>query len=250
MKRSQVMAGLAGLLLFLVAYIPAPLAYHWLGGGTHPQIQAHGLGGTLWRGQAAGLRLYGINLYDLNWRWRPLGLLVGRLSYRVETQGAAGPITAVVSTPLIGNRLRISHLNGGLPIAELAAALRLQMLALDGRLQFEIEELRLRNGKPWAAEGKIVLAGLALSQLAPGSSLGDYRIQLETPQKDIQILVSSESGQLEATGAGTVSRDGRYSIDLKLRPRALASAAVIGAVRTLGKPDGEGWYRLRQDGSF
>jgi general secretion pathway protein N len=243
-------AGLAGLLFCLFAFTPAPLLYHWLREDWGPQVQAFGLSGNLWRGQAASLNLAGIGLDSVEWRWRPQALLLGRISHRVQAQSAGGSLQAVVSSPLLGKTLRLKALEGSLPVEQIGPALRLPVLPFTGTLQVGLERLHLRQGRPWLAEGVLEFRNLGFSFSTPPATLGDYRAELSTAQQAIQIALSSTGGQLEASGTGQVTREGQYQLDLKLRPRAAAPPAVLSLLQPLGRPDAEGWYHLRRNGRF
>ncbi|MGH8459638.1 MAG: type II secretion system protein N, partial [Nevskiales bacterium] len=189
MKRVYLAAGLAGLLLFLLAYIPAPLLYHW--GNWGPQTQALGLSGNLWRGQAASVSLSGIALRDLQWRWRPQALLIGRFSHRVTAQTDGGSLEAVVSSAWLGNTLRISALHGSLPVEQLGPSLQLPVLPVSGSLQFGFKRLHLRAGKPWLAEGELDFHSLVFSFSSPPAALGNYHAIVNTVKQTIQLQLSS-----------------------------------------------------------
>ena len=250
MKKSYLGAGLAGLLFCLVAYIPAPLLYQWLRNDWGPQVQAFGLSGTLWRGQAASVNLSGITLQSVEWRWRPQALLIGRVSHTLSAQTDGGSLQAIVSDPLLGNTLRISALNGNLPVEQLGPSVGLPVLPFSGNMRFALHSLQLRNGRPWLAEGDLDFRNLGFSFTSPPVTLGNYRAELSTAQKTIQLAVSSEGGHLEASGTGQITREGQYQLDLKLRPQATAPSSVVSLLQPLGRPDAEGWYRLSRNGSL
>jgi general secretion pathway protein N len=250
MNRLYGAAGLAGLLFCLIAFIPAPLLYQWLRDGWGPQVQVFGVSGNLWHGQAASLSLAGIQLQSVEWRWRPQALLLGRISHRIHAETANGSLTAIVSDPLLGNRLHIGALSGKLPVEQLGAGIGLPILPFSGDLQLELARLQLRAGRPWQAQGSLDFNTLSFSFSTPPVTLGNYHAELDTVQNQIQLVISSTGGQLEASGTGQVSREGQYQLDLTLRPRATAPAAVVNLLQPLGRPDAEGRYALKRSGSF
>lgn len=250
MKKIYLAAGLSGLLLFLIAYIPAPLLYHWSHGDMGPQVQVFGAGGNLWRGQAASINLSGIQLQSVRWQLRPLSLLIMRVSHHVSAQTEGGELDAVISRSLFGS-LRIGTLKGDLPIEQLGPTLQLPVLPVSGRMQLDLEQLKLRGGRPVQAEGVVEFRGLVFSFTSPPAALGNFRGELSTADKVIKMAIASESGDVEAAGIAEIKPEGRqYVLDLKLRPRATASAAVSGLLQSLGRPDAEGWYLLRRNGVF
>lgn len=249
MKKFYLAAGLSGLLLFLVAYIPAPLLYHWSRDGMDPQIQVYGVSGNLWQGQAASINLSGIRLQTVRWQLRPLSLLILRVSHRVTAQTEGGELDAVISRTLLGT-LRIGALKGSLPIEQLGPSLQLPILPVSGRMQLDLAHLKLRNGRPVQAEGVVMFESLVFSFTSPPAALGNFRGELSTVDEVIKLAIASETGEVEATGFAEIKPEGQYMLDLKLRPRATASAAASSLLQSLGQPDAEGWYLLRRNGAF
>ena len=249
MKRIYLAAGLSGLLLFLVAYIPAPLLYHWSRDGMDPQIQVFGVRGNLWQGQVASLNLSGIHLQTVRWQLRPLSLLLLRISHHVTAQTEGGELDAVISRTLFGT-LRVGALKGSLPIEQLGPSLQLPILPVSGRMQLDLAHLKLSNGRPVQAEGVVMFESLVFSFTSPPAALGNFRGELSTADKVIKLAIAGETGEVEATGFAEIKPEGQYVLDLKLRPRASASAAASGLLQSLGRPDAEGWYLLRRNGVF
>ncbi len=249
MKKIYLAAGLSGLLLFLVAYIPAPLLYHWSRDDMGPQTQVFGTRGTLWQGQAASINLSGIQLQAVRWQLRPLSLLLLRVSHRVTAQTDGGELDAVISKTLLGT-IRIGALKGSLPIEQLGPSLQLPVLPVSGRMQLDLEQLKLRDGWPIQAEGIVEFRGLVFSFTSPPTTLGSYRGELSTADEVIKLAITSENGDVEANGIAEFKSEGQYALDLRLRPRATTSAAVSGLLQSLGRPDAEGWYLLRRAGAL
>ena len=242
--------GLAGLLFCLIAYIPAPLLYHWLRDDWGNQVQVYGVGGYLWRGHAARVNLAGIELQSVEWRWRPQALLIGRFSRTITAQTAGGTLQAVVSNPVLGNRLTISHARGSLPVEQLGQVIGFSALPFSGMLRLELERLQLRNGQLWLAEGSGDVDNLSFNFSTPPAVLGNYHAELDTRDQVVQLLLTTTAGHVEADGSGRISREGQYELSLKLRPRATAPASVANLLQALGKPDAEGWHLLNRKGQL
>lgn len=250
MKQVYLVTGLTGFLLCLIAFTPAPLLYHWSRGMLSPQAQLYGLRGNLWQGGAAGANLGGVRLQAVEWQLRPLSLLFLRLSHRVTAQTDGDRIETVVSRTPLGT-LRVANLDGSLPLEQLGPSLRLPILPVSGRMQLHLKQLKFRKTKLVEAEGGVDFNNLSFSFSSPPAALGNYRGEFTTAQQTIQLAIASQgSGPLEATGSAEIKSDGQYTLDLKLRPRATAAASVVSLVQSLGQPDAEGWYHLRQAGSY
>lgn len=238
------------MLLFLLAYVPAPLMVQWLSDDWGPQVQVLGSSGNLWRGQAVSVNFNGIVLQSVEWRWRPQSLLIGRISHRLNAQTSNGSLDAIVSSAFFDNTLRISALNGSLPVEQLGASLQLPIMPFTGRMQFDIQQLQLRSGRPWLVQGRVDFNDLGFTFTSPPITLGQYHAALSTQKEAIQVIVSSEAGQLEASGSGQITRDGQYALDLMMRPRANAVPSLVSLLQTVGRPNAEGWYLLRRNGAL
>ncbi len=250
MRPAYLTAGIAGLLLFLLANIPAPLLHHWLRDGWGPQTQAFGVSGNLWRGQAVVLSIGGIALHDIRWRWRPQGMLLGRISHTVSAQGSGGPVEAIVSNSMIGSTLRLYDVTGTLPIEQVGNSMQLPVMPFSGRIQLSLDMLKLRNGRLWNAEGIVDFDQVLFNFTSPAVVLGNYRAEISTDKDVVHFALTSQGGQLEAEGTADVTREGQYSLDMRLRPRATAPAAVASLMQSLGQPAADGWYSLRQNGAY
>lgn len=250
MNRLYVAAGIAGFVLFLLLAIPAPLLYSWSRDGFAAEVNVFGLSGNLWRGQATNATVGTLNLEALEWQLRPASLLFLRLSHRVRARSGSGELQAVISKNLFGSTLRVSALDGSLPIEQTGSVLGLPLMPFGGQLRLDIAQLHMRDGKPVLAAGVIYLDNLSFNFSSPPTLLGAYRVALETEKDIVRAGITSEAGALEAQGSVETSPAGSYSLDMRLRPRATAPSNVVSLLQSLSQPDAEGWYRLRRDGNF
>lgn len=250
MNRLNLAAGIAGFVLFLLLAIPAPLLYSWSRDGFAAEVNVFGLGGNLWRGQATSATVGTVQLEALEWQLRPASLLLLRLSHRVRARTGSGELQAVISKSLLGSTLRISALNGSLPIEQTGSALGLPLMPFGGQLRLAVTRLHVRDGKPVLVSGAIQLDNLSFNFSSPHTLLGAYQVALATDKDIVRARITSEAGALEAQGSAESSPSGSYTLDMRLRPRATAPPNVVSLLQSLGQPDAEGWYRLRRDGNF
>ncbi len=249
MNKLYLIAGIAGLLLFMVGLIPAPLLYHWSRDNMDPNVQVYGVSGTLWSGEVASVNLHGVRLQTVQWQLRPLSLLFLRLSHDVTAQTDRGQLQAVISRTPLGT-VRINDLQASLSVEQLGPALQLPVLPVTGQIFLDLNKVVLRNGIPTYAEGALLFKDLIFSFTSPPATLGSYRAELSTAKDVMRLDVTSESGELDAGGYAEASTEGKYALDMKVRGRANTSAAVASLLQTLGRPDAEGWYHLRRSGVF
>jgi general secretion pathway protein N len=247
MKNLYLGAGVAGLLVFLLGLIPAPLLHHWSGDDIDPQVQIYGLQGSLWRGEAAAVNFNGIRLHSLQWQLRPLSLLFLRLSHDVTARTDGGEVQTIVSKTLLGT-VRLGELKGSLPVEQLGPALQLPVLPLSGRLVLALDKITLRNGWPTRVDGSVLFKDLLFSFASPPAPLGSHRGQFVTAKDVIRLDLTGEDGELMTAGFAEIANEGKYTLDIKVRARANASAAVTSLLQSMGRPDAEGWYSLRHAG--
>lgn len=247
MKNLYLGAGIAGLLVFLLGLIPAPLLYHWSADDIDPQVQIYGLQGSLWNGEAAAIHLNGIRLQTVQWQLRPLSLLFLRLSHDVTANTDGGEIKTVISKTLMGT-VRLSDLQGSLPVEQLGPALQLPVLPLSGRLVLALDKITLRNGWPTRVDGSVIFKDLLFSFASPPAPLGSHRGQFVTTKDVIRLDLAGEDGELVTGGFAEIANEGKYTLNLKVRARANASAAAASLLQSMGRPDAEGWYHLRHAG--
>lgn len=247
---------LLGLLVFvigLVVYAPAATLYGW----TRPAADAppspvalSGVSGTLFDGQAAAINLQNRPLLsNLSWSLQPAKLLLGRLAYHLTTNPVGSDALLLdgrVGVGIGGTRISDLKLNGG--IRSLMAAAGQPFVPVNGQAALNLEHLRLRNGWPSDAAGELQVVGLAWTLARDPVPLGDYAATLSRDKDDLVALIRTVSGPLELNGDARARPDRSYELHLQLKPKPDAPAMVLNLVRSLGQPDAQGYYHIRQKG--
>ncbi len=247
MKRAfgWLLLALAFYLAALLATAPARLLLAWL----PEQVRLVDVTGTLWSGRGGPVQVEKLRIERVEWDWRPSGLLLGRMAYRVrvKTLGGhagfdmgVGPFSGVV----------LEDMQGAWPAASIGPLLPVKGIALGGRLELALERLVLEQGWPAEIEGSLHWRDAAL--VSPFSfELGSFQaVPALAEDGRLRLDISDDGGALDADGEAVLSPDHRYRLDLRIRARASAAPGLADSLKLLGNPDARGFYRLQLSGRF
>lgn len=247
--RHLVLLGLAVFLVSLLLDAPVALLYAKLvrNPGTGPVPL--GLEGSLREGRAASLTLNGRPLVkDLHWRLRPLWLPLGRAAFRIDS---GGELTLDGKAALLAT--------GGIDLDDLRAAGPLkQLLALtgdvgvpvDGQFGLDLDRARVRQGFVSRADGLVTINGLRWTLAKDPVVLGDFQMKLDSSKDGITGTLSSLGGPLDAGGELRIAADRSYVVDFQVKAKPGAEPLVQNLVRSLGQPDTQGYYHIRNTGNL
>ena len=240
-------AAAAVFLLTLVANIPAALLY----GAFRPKqpgpIQVHGLQGPWAAGQLSGISSNGrLLVQDLRWRFKPWWLPLGRAAAWIEGGGEIATLQGDVAVSPGAVRLADFRLAGS--VKRLAGFGNLGFVPLDGQAGLDLDQLVLKKGFIDHVEGRLDLSGLAWTLAREPMALGDFRFDIRTTPEAVIADASSPSGPLEVLGDARLLPDRSWQLKLRLKPRPGASETLLNYLRSLGMPDAEGYYPVRQQG--
>jgi general secretion pathway protein N len=237
---------LVGLLTFAAAFVvrfPARVAYNWF---APPALHVSGLQGSIWSGSATEVSAAGLYLRDLNWRLRPLGLLVGKLAASVEASPSSGFLEADVAAGL-GGSISLSNVNGSLPLSDFSSIVRMPGLAGNASVQFE--ELRVREGLPVAAKGTLAVVNLVAPLVDP-SSIGGYRAEFFTDDNGVNASIEDVNGVFDLAGSLTITADRNYQFLGKVAATDGTSEKLRRQLRFLGTPNERGQHDIRLEGQL
>ncbi len=234
--------------LTLISRTPAALLYSAFK-PKDSRLQLHGLQGLWSEGALSGISLNGrLVAQDLRWQLQPLQLLLGRVALRITGGGQIATLEGSVANGLGG--LRLSDFRFAGAIKSLAASAGYAFVPVDGRAGGEIEKLIVSKGALNFAEGSIDLKNLAWTLAREPLLLGDFHADIKTAPEAITATISSPAGPLEASGFAMLAPDQSYDVDILLKPKPGSSEMLLNYLKTLGSPDPQGFYHLRQRGKL
>ena len=241
--------GLLAYTVFLVVLCPASLLTEQLAQRL-PGFSAQNVQGSVVQGSAQSVKLSAtVRLEAIAWRLRVLLLLLGRIEYTLQLTAPELNIRGVAGLGF-DRQLRITALNGQLPLPKAIALAGRPPPPLNGAMELENVELRLdRNGRPLQAGGLIRLRNVQTSFGNP-LSLGDFKLQLQTQSADIVASIQDQGGPLQLNGSLTLTPDNRYRFTAQAAPREQDNRELQQALNLLGRPDGNGKWTFDLAGSL
>lgn len=241
--RRLLIASAVTLVAGLIITFPARVAYHWF---APPGIAMSGIAGSVWRGTASQANAAGLYLGELRWRLRPLALLRGRASFDIEASPAGGVLEGNAAIGF-GGDVYLARTRAALPLDALARLVGVP--GLRGTATANIEQLRVRDGLPIAADGNAEVRGLVLPMVSP-QSIGGYRIEFFTQDDGVVASVEDTDGYVDIAGRLLLSGDRSYEFLGQLAPKPETPPAVVNQMRFLGSPNARGQHELRLEGQL
>ena len=214
-----ILLGLIALSIAVVFMLPASLAARFL----PAQVRAEDFSGSLLHGAAGKISINARDAGAIEWQVHPLALL--RLALLVDVHWVKVAFVIDGSADL-GARSIVAHdIRGGGPIADLqdlgfAAGWR-------GTANLNFTEIKSDFRALQTAVGKIELSNIASADIAAGSDLGSYVLQLApgsiAADGTLSATVTDNGGPVEAQAQirfSPATRTGMLSGTLKERPEA------------------------------
>ncbi|HEY1076117.1 MAG TPA: type II secretion system protein N [Fontimonas sp.] len=242
--RHLIIAGILTFVVGLLVQAPAALLYAWIAPKAGLPVNVLGVDGTLTQGRATQIRFGNqVLVADIDWTLRPLGLLLGRLSYQLHSGTPPLLIDGKVSQGLTGTAFSPLVANGEL--RTLAAAAGQNFIPVNGVINLDLSSLQLRKDWPVAAEGTLQLNNLEWTLGKQPAPLGSYQAVLTTEDDQIVARISSLAGSVDISGEARAKPDRSYAYALKLKPKPDAPPMIANLMKQLGTPDAQGYYSLR-----
>lgn len=253
MKRwwHYLLLGVSAWLLFMVWRFPAPVAYSMFVETAGQKLQAAGVDGTLWHGEAAQLQYQQRAVGSLSWQLSPWGLLLGRLGGELALYQGDGYLQAQGKVPLGGDEVSLSTLQGRLPLEMIQPYLTMIPLPLDGVLSLKLKDLLVdAEGRLQQAEGRIVWhqAGVTAPQPLP---FGDLQMNIQSSEAGgIEGVISDSGGPLQLSANFTLSAEGAYQLKGQVQAAESAPKELRSSLGMLGKANSQGAYPINFSGSL
>jgi general secretion pathway protein N len=239
-------AGIAAFLLFLLAFLPATLALRFV----PPELALEGLSGSVWNGSVANASWRGKPLGPLRWSSRFWRLPLLELNYAI----AYGPPGEEVSLDVVarpGGKLELSAVRGTLPVSRFQGFLARR--GWNGRIELDIARVELRDARPVAAEGTVLVRGLSAPYAGSGG-LGDFELTLGEGSVGGQGI----AGRLRDLGSGPLTvratlqldETGGYLMSGEVATAAGADPRIQQALAYLGPPDSLGRRQFAIEGTL
>lgn len=241
-----VVLGVAVYVGSLALHFPARIAYSLVENRLPQSIRLFGLEGTVFRGRGQAVVLETVSVRELDWRFQPSALFLGRLSYRIRTRFDGGRLAAdVAADPL--KRYIVSDVSGDLPLEMLQMKLPDGPL-LYGRLEPDIDTVTIKDGVFNRAKGRVVFR--AVDYRANGVlPLGDFSAGVDADGSPVAFGVSDSGGPLRLNGQLVLAGDRSYQFEGIAGARE-PTQPLIDLLAQIGTPSSDGQYVLQFGGQL
>ena len=242
-RRVSVLAA-ALVIALLVTRAPASL----LGNVLPPAVNVTGLAGTVWKGEAAyveiPLQAKPFALGRISWTLNPMGLFFGDV-IRLRSDWGSQTVDVSVSPALNGS----FDVNDAQLRIDLGWLRQLLPFYVGGQLKADLASLTFTpDGRPTAANGRVVWENATWRALGGDVSLGSYAVDVTTSDAGIRAAIITLKGALEVDGSVTIVGDS-YRVMANLSGPAVRNEAFQQAIALLAVPNGSG-YRIELSGTL
>lgn len=233
--------GLVTLVVGLLVFFPARVAYRWFLPDT---ISIAGISGSVWSGSAREAYANGIYVRDLEWRMQPLALLSGGIGFAIEASPQTGFINSNIKLGF-GGLISFDELTASLPLQVLESSFGIPGLRGTANIQFT--RLVVDDGLPIKADGAIDVTDLVIPTLYRGS-IGGYRAELFTQDTGVMASVEDADGVIDVAGSLRLLADRNYEFIAQIAPKNDTPESVRRQMQFLGSANDRGQHELRLEG--
>jgi general secretion pathway protein N len=240
-KRGLITVGVLTLVLGLIIMLPARLAVHWF---APSEVAISGIQGSAWSGSASEASVAGIYLRDVRWKFAPLRLFTGALSYRLS----ATPVSGFVETDIsvgFGGAVSLTGVSASLPLALFADVIGIR--GLEGSGSFKFERVQIVDGLAVVADGTMQIADLVVP-IVGLDSLGGYKAEFFTQNNGISASIEDTDGVIDLAGSLQVNTDRSYEFIAQVSAKPETPEGVRRQLRFLPPANDRGQQELRLEG--
>lgn len=235
---------------FLLSTLPANVVYgYWKQYmGKEVPLQAEGLNGSVWTGNAAQAYVAGQSLQKVKWHFNVAQLLLANTELALEFSVEDGYGKGILGRSLWGG-VYANNIEAWLPMGMVLPLFKLGSLQPGGALAVNLADLEIKNNSVATALGSLVWQDAEITILKP-MPLGSIKIELEPTDEGVKGIIADMGGPLEVEGLLTLSHEGKYDFSAEVAVRDPQQLDLVNAIRSLGRPDRSGKVKLQQSGDI
>lgn len=245
--RLLIALGLGAFIVLLLVTLPAQVVTSRMG---RFGVDATGVSGTLWKGQAAMVTVRAVPLGQVSWDLHVLKLLAGRASATVAVKQADAFAQGDVSASL-GGRITLSDLTASWSLATLSVPGLPS--GWKGTANARFPRIVIEGGLPVDVAGTLDVSNLVGPANRP-ANLGSYRATFPSaaaPQGNgIAADLKDVDGPINVAATVRVQRDRSYLVEGQVATRPEAPPQVVSALQYLGEADASGRRPFSISGTF
>jgi general secretion pathway protein N len=232
--------GVALFLVFLVATLPAQLAYAFAKQNVArdlPLILDH-VQGTVWSGRAAPVQIGGQRLDSLSWDVNALALLIGRVQAQVEFRYGDSYGKANVARGFTG-KIYARDVEARIALQRMKIVSQLLPLGMQGALLLNVTRFDLDRRSILAAEGALAWDGAVIT-VPQRTEFGNLRVTLGAEGDSVKGTLTDGGGPLQAEGLLLIGHDGNYKFTGAFAVRDPSQTLLAQGLQFIGRPGADG----------
>jgi general secretion pathway protein N len=207
-------------------------------------VRLAGVSGTVFDGTAQEVVINEFPLRSVNYHYLPSCLPLLKLCYGITYE--KGDL-----------RVAYNLLNGGTEVSEAMIEYRASELVQylpnapvkpAGRVQLQVDELTMLQGRMTTANGKLIWRNLGLDDESVKVDLGDYQVDFVGDQAKYDFKISDLDASLDVSGKAEIKPDGQYSLDVNVGSETGIDSNVKSVLNLVAVKTGYDKYRVQQKG--
>lgn len=213
------------------------------------QLQATGLSGTIWNGQAQQVTINKTVLQNVSWSVKPLASLLSlSLKSNFTVDDPQIKANGIVGYGL-GNTLSLSDTRFDTNGEFISRFIKLAKIK--GDLLGQIKAFSLSKGELPEVEAVYQLQQGELIAPMRIQPTGDYKVAVSPQGTGLIANLSSNEAPLELSGNATIDEQWNWQTDIKIKPAAGANPGIMNVLKmAAGKLEADGSAVIRQKGQM
>lgn len=207
-------------------------------------VRLNGIDGTIVGGKAREISINRFPLRDIEYRYMPSCIPLLKICYRIDY--SQGKLRAAYD--LLNGDTEVADARIQYPVSELTRHMPKLIVQPIGRLELEIDEMTLVEGRPLALSGKLIWRDFGLDDDNIKLILGDYQADFSGGPEKYEFKLSDLSGELDVKGDGRVDADGQYELDIRITALGDIEPQIRNVLGLVARKISYNNYRIEQTG--
>jgi general secretion pathway protein N len=247
-KWKLIVAGVVLFVVFLVATLPARVAYALVRQKLAPEapLVLSNIQGTVWSGRAGPALLGTQRLDSLAWDLSAAALLIGRVQADVEFRNGDSFGSANVARGFTG-KIYARDIEARIDLQRMKLFAQVLPLGMQGALLLHVSEFDLDRRTITNAVGTLAWDGAVIT-VPQRTEFGNLRVTLGAEGDSVKGTLSDGGGPLQAEGLLLIGRDGNYKFTGAFAVRDPSQTLLAQGLQFIGRPGADGKIAVVNNG--
>ncbi len=226
--------------------MPANFAYQYI---PHGNIQAQGISGTIWHGEAQQVTFKKVTLTNISWALNPIESLKSiALKSQIQVQD---PDLSIKGLSGINFSQTLSLENTQIETSGAFVAKLQKMVRLSGDIEAHIRYLEMPKGELPILDANIQWKHGELVAPIRIRPAGDYSVLITPNDKGLNAQISSHKAPLVLTGEANIDREWKYNTQIEIKATTTANRGIMNMLKMMvGKLEKDGSAIIKQQGQL